>query len=85
MNDETRQVIERIKDRKIQCPDCGKYLDSLSIEKYEYREFKVDYEKKIIYPDKGQWLFDDWAARCPHCGSLNIDSMVKDLEFETMV
>jgi DNA-directed RNA polymerase subunit RPC12/RpoP len=90
MNDETKQVVGRLKGSKIECPDCGKILDFLTIEKYEYRKFTVDYEKKVIFPmvkkhQQFKWEFDDWAARCPYCDSLNVDASVKDLKFETMI
>lgn len=85
MNDETRQVIDRLKNvPKITCPDCGKMLDTVNIERFDTKSFKVDYEYQRLTPQftDSVWEFDDWAAHCPHCDSLNVDAEIKKLEFD---
>ena len=82
MNEETQQVIEWLKNKpKLVCPDCGKILDTVVIERFDTRTFEIDYEYQRLSPD-GSWEFDDWAAHCPFCDSLNIDQEVKALEFD---
>lgn len=77
MNEITEQVINRMMQKKIACPDCGKILDSVVIEVSEVAIFKIDYEKKTIPEDnKGvAWCRSDRTFRCPHCDSLNVDSL----------
>lgn len=85
MEEETRQVIERLKNKpKLVCPDCGKILDTVVIERFDHRAFKIDYEYQRLAPASpiSSWEFNDWTAHCPYCDSLNIDEQVKKLEFD---
>lgn len=68
---------------KLRCPDCKRELDTVIIERFDTKTFAIDYEHRALAPQPDSiWEFDDWAAHCPYCDSLNVDVLVKDLEFD---
>ena len=68
---------------KIICPDCGEELDTVSIERFETKTFKLDYTKKRAEPaDSNEWQFDDFAHHCPYCDSLNVDDLFEGWQVE---
>jgi len=61
----------------MECPDCGKFIDKVLVEKFSYKEFDINHETKVITPmPNHDWEYNDYAYRCPNpeCQSLNIDS-----------
>lgn len=59
---------------KIVCPDCGKELNKFNIERYQNRQYTINYETgKITADQDSQWETNDIAFRCPYCDSLNTD------------
>jgi uncharacterized protein CbrC (UPF0167 family) len=81
MNDLAKQVMARLTDKGIICPDCHKVCDHVLVEKFDHRLFKMDMKNKLIIEDPGyhNWETNDWAYHCPHCDSLNIDSEIREL------
>lgn len=74
------EVLARLLDKGIICPDCKMVCKDLMVERFETRIFTVDRQtKKLIpnpiYPD---WELNDHAYHCPHCDSLNIDDVVRE-------
>lgn len=60
------------------CPDCGKPIIKVLVERFEHRKFIVDHEKKTITPEPGSsWEFNDSAFHCAECDSLNVDDMMQ--------
>ena len=63
---------------KIKCPDCGKELTEVTIERFQDKTFRIDYENKAlvrVYPEQ-PWETDDYACHCPNCDSLNVDELL---------
>lgn len=67
---------------KLVCPDCGAVIDEVMLEKFVTKTFKVDYENKLLVPvyEFQGWEFDDYAAHCQNCDSLNVDELLIDFE-----
>jgi DNA-directed RNA polymerase subunit RPC12/RpoP len=64
---------------KLSCPDCGKELDTVTVERFFTKTFDVDYDGKALMerpdsPENG-WSHDDTAYHCPNCDSLNVDDL----------
>jgi hypothetical protein len=60
--------------KKIICPDCNKELTKFNIERFQNREYTINYETHELTPDHdSQWSTNDFAFRCPYCDSLNTD------------
>jgi len=61
------------------CPDCGKHIDKVLVERYSHMEFDVNHEQKVITPmPNHDWEHDDHACRCPHCDTLNLDFEMRE-------
>jgi len=84
MNDTAKQVMARLTDKGIICPDCNKVCTDILVEKFAHRLFRIDLKAKVITekPDSLSWEMNDWAYHCPHCDSLNIDQVVREAKLE---
>jgi len=67
----------------MKCPDCGADLDSVIIEVFSTKPFEVDHERKQLIPRPNHdWDTDEYACHCPHCDSLNVDSMLTEYDLQ---
>jgi len=58
----------------MECPDCGRFLDKVLVERFSHKEFDINHETKVITPmPNHDWEINDHAYHCPYCDSLNID------------
>jgi len=61
------------------CPDCGRFIDKVRIEKHIYMNFDINHEQKVITRIlNNDWEYDDHACRCPYCDTLNLDSELSE-------
>jgi predicted RNA-binding Zn-ribbon protein involved in translation (DUF1610 family) len=64
----------------IHCPDCGAEIHDVDVERYIYKRFTLNYEKKLVIPENpspGAWVLDDdYVFRCPECDSLNVGELL---------
>ena len=72
------EVLARLLDKGLICPDCKKVCKDLLVERFEHRIFRVDQQTKqlIPNPEYPDWEYNDHAFHCPHCDSLNIDDII---------
>lgn len=62
----------------MKCPDCGKEIKEIVIERYMLKRFQVDHDKKeLSATSEDPWDPDDESYRCGYCDSLNIDELMQ--------
>jgi hypothetical protein len=63
--------------RIMNCPDCGKEIKEVIVERFQIKKFTVNHETKEITPFATQgWENNDYAYHCSECDSLNVDELL---------
>jgi len=70
----------------MKCPDCGKTLDRIMVEKWWNKEAALDHNRKVIREDnKKDWEHNDTIFHCPYCDSLNVNELLSDYDIEIIM
>lgn len=77
--DTKEAVMARMTGKKALCPDCGKVLDTVIIERFQTKTYDINYENKQIIPKMESWDENDSAYHCPHCDTLNVNEELKGM------